>query len=114
ACEAISKLSDLRSVILALLSASDTRTLLETVRLLRTCLADQKSSNLWVETAEENVKDLHENSIFILSCSTNGKLLSSLSEVLDQLFKLSPEKVLEKFSTKEFVASLLEALGQLY
>uniref|UniRef100_H2YVC3 Uncharacterized protein n=1 Tax=Ciona savignyi TaxID=51511 RepID=H2YVC3_CIOSA len=85
-----------RSVILALLADPDTQSLVETVRLLRICIANSNTADPWVESAAENAKDLLENSIFILNSSTNGKLLANLAEVLDQMFKYS-EKILETF-----------------
>uniref|UniRef100_H2YVC2 Uncharacterized protein n=1 Tax=Ciona savignyi TaxID=51511 RepID=H2YVC2_CIOSA len=112
ACQAISKHSALRSVILALLADPDTQSLVETVRLLRICIANSNTADPWVESAAENAKDLLENSIFILNSSTNGKLLANLAEVLDQMFKYS-EKILETFCDKNFIVALLEALEQL-
>jgi len=63
-----------RSIVLALLAAPDTPTLLETVRLVKICVSIDSCCNYWLSSIVNNIDDFASFSQFILSSSTNGKI----------------------------------------
>ncbi|XP_076806470.1 protein saal1-like [Clavelina lepadiformis] len=111
ACDEISKLKHLRSVVLALLASSDLQTLTESVRLLRMSLSNESCRQFWIQSIKQDLEDFIQNCQFILSSSTNAKLLSSLSEMLDLIYEEDCDVIVTS-CTLEFVGAMLEAVEQ--
>ncbi|XP_069479891.1 protein SAAL1 isoform X2 [Ambystoma mexicanum] len=128
----ISNNEDLGEVLLLLLCDSDPPTLLETCRLLLTCLSQVEVANTWVERIRKR-PSVCDNICFIMSSSTNVELLVKVGEVVDKLFDLDEELMLnwikrclapqeqpasvdsedDQSPAMEFVPCLLEAAKQL-
>lgn len=89
-CQSISGNEDLGEVLLLLLGDSDPPTLLETSRLLLTCLSHPSVAPCWVERIRQQ-KSVCENLCFVMSSSTNVDLLVKVGEVVDKLFDLDEE-----------------------
>ncbi|XP_039609201.1 protein saal1 isoform X1 [Polypterus senegalus] len=89
-CQSISRNDDLGEVLLLLLGDSDPPTLLETSRLLLTCLSQPEVSPCWIERIK-NQKTVCENICFIMSSSTSVDLLVKVGEVVDKMFDLDEE-----------------------
>ncbi|NWR71932.1 SAAL1 protein, partial [Centropus unirufus] len=92
-CMSISKDENLGQVLLQRLCDSDSPTLLETSRLLLTCLSQPEVANVWVERIREN-PSVYDCICFIMSSSTNVELLVKVGEVVDKLFDLDEELML--------------------
>ncbi|NWH54929.1 SAAL1 protein, partial [Fregata magnificens] len=92
-CMSISKDEHLGQVLLQRLCDSDSPTLLETSRLLLTCLSQPEVANVWVERIREN-PSVYDCVCFIMSSSTNVELLVKVGEVVDKLFDLDEELML--------------------
>uniref|UniRef100_A0A672TR53 Serum amyloid A like 1 n=1 Tax=Strigops habroptila TaxID=2489341 RepID=A0A672TR53_STRHB len=92
-CMSISKDENLGQVLLQRLCDSDSPTLLETSRLLLTCLSQPEVANIWVERIREN-PSVYDCVCFIMSSSTNVELLVKVGEVVDKLFDLDEELML--------------------
>uniref|UniRef100_A0A8D0GAD1 Serum amyloid A like 1 n=1 Tax=Sphenodon punctatus TaxID=8508 RepID=A0A8D0GAD1_SPHPU len=92
-CMSISKDGNLGQVLLQRLCDSDSPTLLETNRLLLTCLSQPDVANIWVERIREN-PSVYDCVCFIMSSSTNVDLLVKVGEVVDKLFDLDEELML--------------------
>ncbi|NXO03000.1 SAAL1 protein, partial [Rhinopomastus cyanomelas] len=92
-CMSISKDENLGQVLLQRLCDSDSPTLLETSRLLLTCLSQPEVANVWVERIREN-PSVYDCVCFIMSSSTNVELLLKVGEVVDKLFDLDEELML--------------------
>ncbi|NWS94277.1 SAAL1 protein, partial [Mionectes macconnelli] len=92
-CMSISKDENLGQVLLQRLCDSDSSTLLETSRLLLTCLSQPEVANVWVERIREN-PSVYDCVCFIMSSSTNVDLLVKVGEVVDKLFDLDEELML--------------------
>ncbi|KAM7034891.1 protein SAAL1 isoform 2-T2 [Acridotheres tristis] len=92
-CMSISKDENLGQVLLQRLCDSDSPTLLETSRLLLTCLSQPEVANVWVERIREN-PSVYDCVCFIMSSSTNVDLLVKVGEVVDKLFDLDEELML--------------------
>uniref|UniRef100_A0A674HES8 Serum amyloid A like 1 n=1 Tax=Taeniopygia guttata TaxID=59729 RepID=A0A674HES8_TAEGU len=92
-CMSISKDENLGQVLLQRLCDSDSPTLLETSRLLLTCLSQPEVANVWVERIREN-PSVYDCVCFIMSSSTNVELLVKVGEVVDKLFDLDEELML--------------------
>ncbi|KAI1895640.1 hypothetical protein AGOR_G00108310 [Albula goreensis] len=121
-CLSISQKVDLSVVILLLLGDSDPPTLLETSRLLLTCLAQTNVAPLWLERIRQQ-KSVCPNLCFIMCSSTNVDLLVKVGELVHKLFDLD-EELMKNWITAHpsdtesdshlYVApSLLEAAKQL-
>ncbi|NXI86561.1 SAAL1 protein, partial [Rhipidura dahli] len=93
-CMSISKDENLGQVLLQRLCDSDSPTLLETSRLLLTCLSQPEVANVWVERIREN-PSVFDCICFIMSSSTNVELLVKVGEVVDKLFDLDEELMLK-------------------
>lgn len=109
-CNALSQNGDLMQVLLLLLGDPDPPTLLETSRLLLTCLSRPESSRLWLEGIK-NTPSVCPNVCFILSSSTNDDLLLKLGEVVDRLFDLDEDLLLAWLSSEGSPASLDPSCG---
>ncbi|KAM7164131.1 protein SAAL1 isoform 2-T3 [Macrochelys suwanniensis] len=92
-CMSISKDDNLGQMLLQHLCDSDSPTLLETSRLLLTCLSQAEVANIWVERIREN-PSVYDCVCFIMSSSTNAELLVKVGEVVDKLFDLDEELML--------------------
>ncbi|XP_061466205.1 protein SAAL1 isoform X2 [Rhineura floridana] len=92
-CMSISKDENLGQMVLQRLCDSDSPTLLETSRLLLTCLCQTDVASIWVETIRES-PSVYDCICFIMSSSTNVELLVKIGEVVDKLFDLDEELML--------------------
>lgn len=86
-CLALSQKDDLGAVLLLLLGDTDPPTLLETCRLLLTCVSQQEVSSLWLERIQQQ-PSVCSNLCFIMSSSTNTDLLEKVGELVDKVFDL--------------------------
>nr|KAF6438953.1 serum amyloid A like 1 [Molossus molossus] len=93
-CVSISKDKNLGQVLLTCLYDSDPPTLLETSRLLLTCLSQTEVASVWVERIQEHPA-IYDSICFIMSSSTNVDLLVKVGEVVDKLFDLDEKLMLE-------------------
>ncbi|XP_040844399.1 protein SAAL1 isoform X2 [Ochotona curzoniae] len=93
-CVSISSDQNLGQVLLNCLYDSDPPTLLETSRLLLTCLSQTEVASVWVERIREHPA-IYDSICFIMSSSTNVDLLVKVGEVVDKLFDLDEKLMLE-------------------
>ncbi|XP_035121844.3 protein SAAL1 isoform X1 [Callithrix jacchus] len=93
-CVSISSDENLGQVLLHCLYDSDPPTLLETSRLLLTCLSQAEVASVWVERIREHPA-IYDSICFIMSSSTNVDLLVKVGEVVDKLFDLDEKLMLE-------------------
>ncbi|XP_066107165.1 protein SAAL1 isoform X2 [Saccopteryx bilineata] len=93
-CVSISGNKNLGQVLLHCLYDSDPPTLLETSRLLLTCLSQTEVASVWVERIQEHPA-IYDSICFIMSSSTNVDLLVKVGEVVDKLFDLDEKLMLE-------------------
>ncbi|XP_055469644.1 protein SAAL1 [Psammomys obesus] len=93
-CVSISNCEDRGQVLLQCLCDSDPPTLLETSRLLLTCLSQAEVASIWVRRVREH-PSVYASICFIMSSSTNVELLVKVGEVVDKLFDLDEKLMLE-------------------
>ncbi|XP_073514303.1 protein SAAL1 isoform X3 [Phyllobates terribilis] len=93
-CVAISKNEDLGAVLLLLMCDTDPPTLLETTRLLLTCLSQVDVMSTWLERIKKR-PTVRDNLCFIMSSSTNGDLLVKVGELVDKLFDVDEELMID-------------------
>ncbi|XP_073460212.1 protein SAAL1 [Aquarana catesbeiana] len=84
-CLHLSSNKDLGEVLLLLLSDTDPPTLLETSRLLLTCLSQAEAMSMWLERIRKH-PSVRDNLCFIMNSSTNVDLLFKVGELVDKLF----------------------------
>lgn len=89
-CLALSQNDDLGAVLLLLLGDTDPPTLLETCRLLLTCVSQREVSSLWLERMQQQ-SCVCSNLCFIMSSSTNTDLLEKVGELVDKVFDLDED-----------------------
>uniref|UniRef100_A0A1A8MS43 Serum amyloid A-like 1 n=1 Tax=Nothobranchius pienaari TaxID=704102 RepID=A0A1A8MS43_9TELE len=89
-CVTLSQNEDLGAVLLLLLEDADPPTLLETSRLLLTCLSQKDVCSLWLQRIRQQTS-LCSNLCFIMSSSTRTDLLEKVGELVDKLFDLDEE-----------------------
>ncbi|XP_066439734.1 protein SAAL1 isoform X3 [Eleutherodactylus coqui] len=89
-CAAISEDELLGEVLLLLMCDPDPPTLLETTRLLLTCVSRADVMNTWLERIRKR-PSVRDNLCFIMSSSTNGELLVKVGELVDKLFDVDEE-----------------------
>ncbi|KAK5619495.1 hypothetical protein CRENBAI_013880 [Crenichthys baileyi] len=89
-CATLSQNEDLGAVLLLLLGDADPPTLLETTRLLLTCLSHKDICFLWLERIRQQTS-VCSSVCFIMSSSTNTDLLEKVGELVDKLFDLDEE-----------------------
>ncbi|KAM4734943.1 protein saal1 isoform 2-T2 [Anableps anableps] len=89
-CASLSQNEDLGDVLLLLLGDADPPTLLETTRLLLTCLSQKDSCSLWLQRIRQQTS-VCSSLCFIMSSSTNTDLLEKVGELVDKLFDLDEE-----------------------
>ncbi|XP_071975076.1 protein SAAL1 isoform X2 [Engystomops pustulosus] len=128
-CVAITNNEDLGEVLLLLMCDTDPPTLLETSRLLLTCMSQVNVMSTWLERIRKR-PSVRDNLCFIMSSSTNGDLLVKVGELVDKLFDVdedlmidwikagwqppeTPDSEEEKPTVPGLVPSLLEAAKQL-
>ncbi|XP_062973265.1 protein SAAL1 [Elgaria multicarinata webbii] len=92
-CMSFSKNEDLGQMVLQRLCDSDSPTLLETSRLLLTCLCQSEVASIWVERIRGS-PSVYDCICFIMSSSTNVELLVKVGEVVDKLFDTDEELML--------------------
>ncbi|XP_028285832.1 protein saal1 [Parambassis ranga] len=124
-CVTLSQNEDLGAVLLLLLGDTDPPTLLETSRLLLTCVSQDDVCSLWLQRIRQQTS-VCSNLCFIMCSSTNTDLLEKVGELVEKLFDLdedlmkswitaqtSEEKGDESESHLDVTSSLLEAAKQL-
>ncbi|XP_063052177.1 protein saal1 [Engraulis encrasicolus] len=84
-CLDLSQNEDLGAVLLLLLGDADPPTLLETCRLLLTCMSQADVAPLWLERFHQQ-PSLCPSLLFIMSSSTNVDLLVKVGQLVDKLF----------------------------
>lgn len=84
-CLTLSKNDDLGAVLLLLLGDTDPPTLLETCRLLLTCVSQQEVCSLWLARMQQQ-PSVCTNLCFIMSSSTNVELLEKVGELVENVF----------------------------
>ncbi|XP_028306074.1 protein saal1 [Gouania willdenowi] len=89
-CATLSQNEDLGDVLLLLLGDTDPPTLLETCRLLLTCVSQTDVCSLWIQRLKKQ-KNVRANVFFIMCSSTNTDLLEKLGELVDKLFDQDEE-----------------------
>ncbi|XP_029607730.1 protein saal1 isoform X1 [Salmo trutta] len=89
-CLTLSQNNDLGVVLLLLLGDTDPPTLLETSRLLLTCVSQSDVSSLWLERVRQQTS-VCSSLCFIMCSSTNMDLLVKVGELVDKLFDLDEE-----------------------
>lgn len=89
-CLTLSQNDDLGAVLLLLLGDTDPPTLLETCRLLVTCVSQQEVCSLWLERMQQQ-PSVCSNLCFIMSSSTNTELLEKVGELVDNVFDLDED-----------------------
>ncbi|XP_069019553.1 protein saal1 [Embiotoca jacksoni] len=89
-CVTLSQNEDLGAVLLLLLGDTDSPTLLETSRLLLTCVSQKDVCSLWLQRIRQQTS-VCANLCFIMCSSTNTDLLEKVGELVDKLFDLDEE-----------------------
>nr|XP_015194173.1 PREDICTED: protein SAAL1 [Lepisosteus oculatus] len=112
ACRSISENEDLGVVLLLLLSDGDPPTLLETSRLLLTCLARPSAAPLWLERVRQQ-ESVRQSLCFIMCSSTNVDLLLKVGELVDKLFDLD-EELMRSWITPQAQPSTTDGEGPLH
>ncbi|XP_069757482.1 protein saal1 isoform X4 [Narcine bancroftii] len=92
-CQSITNNDNLVEVLLLLLGDSDPPTLLETSRLILTCLSQPDVATIWVDQIHKQPA-VRDNVCFIMQSSTNTDLLGKIGEMIDKLFDLDKELML--------------------
>ncbi|XP_072128427.1 protein saal1 [Mobula birostris] len=92
-CQSVTNNDNLVEVLLLLLGDSDPPTLLETSRLILTCLSQPDVATIWVDRIRKQPA-VQDNVCFIMQSSTNADLLGKIGEVVDKLFDLDKELML--------------------
>ncbi|XP_076847051.1 protein saal1 isoform X2 [Brachyhypopomus gauderio] len=120
----LSQNADLGAVLLLLLGDNDPPTLLETCRLLLTCVSQPDVAPLWLERIQQQTHT-RNNLCFIMRSSTNVELLMKVGELVDKLLDedeelmkswlsgLPSEGDQDKDLHQDIALSLLEAAVQL-
>lgn len=89
-CLTLSQNEDLGAVLLLLLGDTDPPTILETSRLLLTCVSQTDVCSLWLERIRQQMS-VRSNLCFIMCSSTNTDLLEKVGELVDKLFDVDEE-----------------------
>ncbi|XP_044050394.1 protein saal1 isoform X1 [Siniperca chuatsi] len=89
-CLTLSQNEDLGAVLLLLLGDTDPPTLLETSRLLLTCVSQKDVCSLWLQRIRQQTS-VRTNLCFIMCSSTNTDLLEKVGELVNKLFDLDEE-----------------------
>ncbi|XP_010745473.3 protein saal1 [Larimichthys crocea] len=89
-CLTLSQNEDLGAVLLLLLGDTDPPTLLETSRLLLTCVSQKDVCSIWLQRIRQQTS-VRTNLCFIMCSSTNTDLLEKVGELVEKLFDLDEE-----------------------
>ncbi|XP_036962502.1 protein saal1 isoform X2 [Acanthopagrus latus] len=89
-CLTLSQNDDLGAVLLLLLGDADPPTILETSRLLLTCVSQKDVCSLWLQRIKQQTS-VRSNLCFIMCSSTNTDLIEKVGELVDKLFDLDEE-----------------------
>ncbi|KAM3608607.1 uncharacterized protein V6R79_001586 [Siganus canaliculatus] len=89
-CKTLSQNEDLGAVLLLLLGDADPPTLMETSRLLLTCLSQKDVCSMWLQRIRQQTS-VRSSLCFIMCSSTNTDLLEKVGELVDKLFDLDEE-----------------------
>lgn len=89
-CVTLSQNEDLGAVLLLLFGDTDPPTLLETSRLVLTCVSQKDVSSTWLQRIQQQAS-VRSNLLFIMCSSTNTDLLEKVGELVDKLFDLDEE-----------------------
>lgn len=89
-CLTLSQNEDLGAVLLLLLGDTDPPTILETSRLLLTCVSQKDVCSLWLQRIRQQMS-VRSNLLFVMCSSTNTDLLEKVGELVDKLFDLDEE-----------------------
>ncbi|XP_029992756.1 protein saal1 isoform X1 [Sphaeramia orbicularis] len=89
-CLTLSQNEDLGAVLLLLLGDADPPTLLETSRLLLTCVSQKDACPIWLQRIRQRTV-VRSNLCFIMCSSTNCDLLEKVGELVEKLFDLDEE-----------------------
>lgn len=92
-CQSITNNDNLVEVLLLLLGDSDPPTLLETSRLILTCLSQPDVATIWADQIHKKPA-VRDHVCFIMQSSTNTDLLGKIGEMIDKLFDLDKELML--------------------
>ncbi|XP_070565432.1 protein saal1-like [Ptychodera flava] len=106
----ISNREELITVVLALLECSDPPTLIETTRLIYTCVSNTQSATHWL-AALKKISSIPTTICFILQSSTNNDLIHNMSDLLDKLLDMDDE-LLTMWSSSNLLIALCEASEQ--
>ncbi|XP_067656159.1 protein saal1-like [Haliotis asinina] len=110
-CKAITETDKLVKMIVMMVENPDTPTLVETTRLLYTCLSNREAMSTWISSIKSDAS-FFTNICFILHSSTNTDLLKNTGELVDALLD-QDEELCGAWATQELVESLLEAVKQI-
>ncbi|TRY87218.1 hypothetical protein DNTS_031737 [Danionella cerebrum] len=118
ACVSLSQNSDLGAVLLLLLEDSDPPTLLETCRLLLSCVSQTEVAPLWLERIRQQ-SGVCSSLCFIMGSSTNVDLLVKVGELVHKIFDEDEDLMKSWLSSShcendpDVVCALLEGATQL-
>ncbi|XP_075694194.1 protein SAAL1 isoform X1 [Rhinoderma darwinii] len=93
-CLAISNNENLGEILLLLMCDTDPPTLLETTRLLLTCVSQDDVMRTWLGRIRKQLS-VRDNLCFIMSSSTNGDLLLKVGELMDKLFDVDEDLMID-------------------
>ncbi|XP_064634981.1 protein saal1-like [Lineus longissimus] len=110
-CKDMTRNQKFIDVALFLLENPDTETLLETTRLLFTCVSSSESRAVWTAAIKADEKTF-TNIKFILSSSTNTDLLKNTGELLDKLLDVD-ETFCSLWGKEDLVFAIQEAMKQI-
>ncbi|KAM3918282.1 protein SAAL1 [Leptodactylus fuscus] len=93
-CTFITNNDALGELLLLLMCHTDPPILLETTRLLLSCLSQEDVMGTWLERIRK-CPTVRENLCFIMSSSTNGDLLVKVGELVDKMFDVDEDLMLD-------------------
>ncbi|XP_062512660.1 protein SAAL1-like [Corticium candelabrum] len=101
--------SDFLSVIREVLMCGDPPTLIEAVRLIRTCVCDENCRVPWLTTFRES--EFQNSLLFILESSTNENLLTSVAQLVDDAVRTDSD-LASVIAGPRCMQAICEAFGQ--
>ncbi|XP_048242098.1 protein saal1-like [Haliotis rufescens] len=110
-CKVITACDKLVKMIVMMVENPDPPTLVETTRLVYTCLSNREAGSTWI-TSIKSDSTFFTNICFILHSSTNTDLLKNTGECVDALLD-QDEELCGDWATQDLVESLLEAVKQI-
>ncbi|XP_002732678.2 protein saal1-like [Saccoglossus kowalevskii] len=97
-------------VVLALLECTDPPTLVETTRLIYSCISNSTAASYWLSVLKTDPA-IYDTMCFVLQSSTNGDLLHNMSDLVDKLLDMDDE-LLEMWSSSTLLLAICEAIQQ--